>query len=259
MPSNVRRLNFRDHDWRNSILFLAGPALVTFIVALVFRFNPWPVPIPAQGQILQLIPVGFILGLGCIGVTLSPLVGLPGAPALADLARWRSVLIASLVPGFVFGATLFWLDATFGIASSAVANLGATWVNLPLPQSLGHFAAAAVLVECVYRLIPIPIFTWLVSRVGFRGRFESPTFWALAILTSLVEPVSQLGLKVGLISAALASLIVLTFAANLFEARHLRRHGWPAPILFRLSFYAVWHCFGPYLLSPSSILYPGQH
>ena len=36
MPSNVRRLNFRDHDWRNPILFLAGPALVTFVVALVF-------------------------------------------------------------------------------------------------------------------------------------------------------------------------------------------------------------------------------
>lgn len=53
--------------------------------------------------------------------------------------------------------------------------------------------------------------------------------------------------------------MMLTFAANLFEAYELRRHGWPAPILFRLAFYAGWHCFGPYALSPTSVLYPGVH
>ena len=188
-----------------------------------------------------------------------PSSGIAGGASIGRSGALAQCFDRVLGPGFVFGVALFWLDATFSIASGAVGNLGATWVNLPLPQSLGHFAAAAVLIECVYRLIPIPIFTWLVSRVGFGGRFESSTFWTLATLTSLIEPVSQLELKVGLISAPLASLMVLTFAANLFEARHLRRHGWPAPILFRLSFYAVWHCFGPYLLSPSSILYPGQH
>ncbi len=80
-----------------------------------------------------------------------------------------------------------------------------------------------------------------------------------ALLTSLIEPASQLALARPGMAAALTGLFILTFAANLFEAQEFRRHGWLAPILFGLAFYSVWHCFGPYLMSEQSILYPGPN
>jgi hypothetical protein len=84
-------------------------------------------------------------------------------------------------------------------------------------------------------------------------------FWTLALLSSLVEPASQLSLARPGAAAALTMLLVVTFAANLFEAIEFRRYGWAAPILFRRAFYAVWHCFGPYFVSTHSLLYPGSH
>jgi hypothetical protein len=60
-------------------------------------------------------------------------------------------------------------------------------------------------------------------------------------------------------AAALALLMAVMFVVNVFEAVELRRYGWPAPILFRMAFYGVWHCFGPYFVSAQSMLYPGPH
>jgi hypothetical protein len=100
---------------------------------------------------------------------------------------------------------------------------------------------------------------WLVGRVMLKGRAAGPLFWTLALLTSLIEPASNLALAQPGAAAALGMLLVVAFAANLFEAVEFRRYGWPAPILFRLAFYGVWHCAGPYLVSPHSLLYPGVH
>lgn len=245
--------------WRDVAWFLAGPALVTVAVAIGFQLSPWPVPIASQAQILQPVPVALILLAGCIGVSLSSRAGLPSAPSVTDAPAWRRLSVGAVGAGLVFGAALFGLDAAFNLTAGAVKALGATWVNLPLPVSLAHYAAAAVLVECFYRLIPIPVLGWLIGRVLLRGRAASAVFWTLAVLTSCLEPASLLALARSDALTALAGLLAVTFAANLFEAWELRRHGWPAPILFRLAFYAVWHCFGPYLLSPASVLYPGIH
>jgi hypothetical protein len=248
-----------DQRARDLLYFLIGPGLITVATAVAFHFGPWPVPVPSQGQIFQPLPVAVILALGAVGVVLAPRAGLPPAPSLADGERWREILLWSLAPGIGFGVALFGVDAVFGVTTGAARALGVTWINVALPTSLAHYAAAGVLLECVYRLIPIPILTWLVSGVIFRRRGQTQVFWSLAVLTSLLEPASQIGGATGAINGALITLMILTFAANLFEAAHLRRHGWPAPILFRIAFYGVWHCFGPYLLPPQSILYPGLH
>ena len=97
------------------------------------------------------------------------------------------------------------------------------------------------------------------GEAGRLRRRDGLVFWSLAFLTSLIEPASQLGLGKPGAEAGFLMLLAVTFAANVFEAIELRRFGWPAPILFRLAFYGVWHCFGPYLFPVHSILYPGPH
>lgn len=239
--------------------FLGGPALIAVGAATAFHLRPWPVPIASQAQVFQAPVVASILLAGAVGVALSSRMDLPSAPALRDGDAWGRIAVATAGAGALFGAALLVLDAAFGITAGAAKALGATWVNVALPASLAHYAAGGVLVECLYRLAPIPILGWLIGTVLLRKRANAAVFWSLAIITSLLEPAAQLALvRPGAIAAVMA-MMMLTFAANLFEASELRRFGWIAPILFRLAFYAVWHCFGPYLSPASSILYPGPH
>jgi hypothetical protein len=244
---------------RDILYFLAGPALVAAAAAAAFHFWPWPVPIAAQAQVFQPLVVAVILMAGCAGVGASSRFGLPSAPSLADGAAWGRVAVATAGSGALFGAALLGLDALFGLTAGAAKAMGVSWVNVALPASLAHYAAGGVLVECLYRLAPIPLLGWLIGTGLLKGRANVAVFWSLALVTSLIEPASQLALVRPGAMAAVAGMVVLTSAANLFEAIEFRRFGWPAPILFRLALYAVWHCFGPYLSSPSSALYPGPH
>lgn len=244
---------------RDALYFVLGPALVTLAAVAAFQAHPWPVPLPAQAQLLQPAPATVILLLGLVGAWLSHRAGLPSAPGLRDGAQWRRLLIVALGSGAAFGVALFGIDAATGLSVGAAKALGVSWINVPLPQSLAHYGAAGVLLECIYRIFPIPLLMWLIGRVMLKGRADGPVFWTLALLTSLIEPASNLALARPGAVAALAMLLVVAFAANLFEAVEFRRHGWPAPILFRLAFYGVWHCFGPYLVSTQSLLYPGAH
>jgi hypothetical protein len=244
---------------RDALYFIAGPALIALATAVAFTLHPWPVPVPSQGQLLQPAVTATILLAGLVGAWGSSRAGLPSAPAFSEAGRWRGLLGVTVGSGLVFGVALFGIDAASGLSAGAAKAFGITWINVPLPQSLAHYAAAAILLECVYRIVPFALFGWLVGRVVLRGRAEAAVFWTLAVLTSLIEPASQLGLARPDGVAVLAGLVAVTFLANLFEAIELRRYGWPAPILFRLAFYAVWHCFGPYFVSAHSVLYPGPH
>lgn len=244
---------------RDALYFIVGPSFVALAAAAAFKIDPWPVPIPSQAQLLDPVTVGVTLLFGLGGVLLSNRAGLPSAPSVRETAQWRRLLGVAVGSGLLFGIALFGYDSATGLTAQAAKALGASWINVPLPQSLAHYAAAAILLECIYRIVPITILGWLIGRIMLRGRADGWVFWILAVLTSLIEPASQLGLAHPGSVAALATLLVVTFAANIFEAIELRRYGWPAPVLFRLAFYGVWHCLGPYFVSSQSVLYPGPH
>ena len=136
-----------------------------------------------------------------------------------------------------------------GIFASLVIaeRLGIESIHIAFPASAYVYAAGAIAVECLYRLIPVSILYAIFARLILKGRSEGAVFWTLAFLSSLIEPLSQAplaGSEPGLIWA----LFGFIFLFNLSEAALWRRFGWPAPILSRLSFYAVWHVvFGPML------------
>jgi hypothetical protein len=244
---------------RDIIYFATGPVTLALITCGLFAFRPWAVPHESQSDVLRPVAVLVLLAMGLLGVALSSNAGYPSVPPLRDAAAWRGLLVPCVGGGIAFGAALLWVDAASQFSSGALAALGVTWVNVPLPASLLHYGAAAVLLECAYRIAPLAILGWLIGTVLLRGRGRPALFWVLAILTSCIEPASLLGLSRPGADGSLLALMVLAFAANVFEAVEMRRHGWAAPVLFRLAFYAVWHVFGPYLFAPSSVLYPGPH
>jgi hypothetical protein len=185
-------MQVRSSVWRRDpAYFIAGPALLTIVVSALFAVRPWPVPIPSQGALLQPVTVTVLLLAGLLGVILSSRAGYPSAPPASNGRAWGEILLAILLAVAGFGAALIGVGVATNFTSGAVKALGATWVNVPLPWSLLHYGAAAVLLGCAYRLLSLPSFGWLIGRL-LEGRSEVTVFAALAVLTSCIEPASML-------------------------------------------------------------------
>jgi hypothetical protein len=103
------------------------------------------------------------------------------------------------------------------------------------------FTAVPFLVEVLYRLLLIPVLLLLVSNLLLRGRGQAPVFWALAVLTSLLEPLSQSVDWRVLSGPVLFFYVGEMFALNLAQAAFFRKYGFLAAILVRVAFYLVWH------------------
>jgi hypothetical protein len=133
------------------------------------------------------------------------------------------------------------LDVATGYTARECADHHLARENIDLPWSLLIYPGGAVIVECVYRLFPLPLLQWLIDGVLRRRRATAPVFWSLAVLTSLLEPLSQdLDLaKYGWFVAVAG--FGIDFLLNLAQAAVLRRHGFTAAIALRIAFYAVWH------------------
>ena len=257
--------------WRDAACFAVGPGLLAILCAVLWRVGPWPVPVPAQAAIFNWTVLLPCLALGLVGVSLSSRVGCPSAPPLRETRRWALIVLWSGGLGLALGAEglgqslVPWMARQQDVlaAASGQPNIQ-TWVNVALPWSIPHYFAGAVILECVFRLAPIPILTWLITRLAFRRRWEAATFWAVAIFASSLEPLfyalGMLRAPLPLAAGAFAWVTMAeTWAINLVEAFGLRRWGWPAVICFRLGFYAAAHVFLPYALSPHSGLYPEPH
>jgi hypothetical protein len=139
-------------------------------------------------------------------------------------------LLAVLIEQFTHGTSFF------------KEQTGSAVFNAPFPGSLLLYPGGAVLVEVLYRLLPIPLLLWVISNVLLRGRAQTPVFWSLALLTSLIEPVSQdLGaFRAGAVMLAV-SQFVPDYAFNLTQAALFRRYGFLVAIAARVVDYLVWH------------------
>jgi hypothetical protein len=228
----------------NALLFALVPAGATVAIAVYVSANPPEFAHPSQAAALQLAALAPILVGGVIGVFVSISARMTADPLQG---AFGSMLLRSLASGAVFGAAALALDYYSGFSTRIAAQLGIASIHIAFPASAYVYAAGAVAVECLYRLITVSILYAIIARLILRGRGEAVVFWTLAVLSSLIEPLSQAPL-VGAELSLVWVLFAFIFAFNLVEAALWRRFGWPAPILSRLAFYAVWHVvFGPML------------
>jgi hypothetical protein len=107
----------------------------------------------------------------------------------------------------------------------------------PFPYSIFLYSAGAFEVEIYYRLIPITA-AMLLGRCLLNGKYAMQIFWAIAILTSLREPIEQLpSQNIWFIIYSFVS----GFAMNFFQAYYYKEAGFAAAISTRLGHYLVWH------------------
>jgi hypothetical protein len=179
--------------------------------------------------------------LGAVGLWFAHRTGFPAAwdPRVSTRQRFLYPALFGLGFGLLQVAVE---QVTHSIQFFLVAT-GLPAFNAPFPGSLLFYTGGAIIVEVIYRLLPIPLLLWLISNVILRGRAQEQVFWVLALLSSAIEPLSQdlVGLRAGLPLLAVAQQVVTHYAFNLTQAVMFRRYGVLAAIIVRVAMYLVWH------------------
>ena len=187
------------------------------------------------------LPAIALVGLaGLVGVWLSHRAGFPAAldPRISNRQRF---LYPALI-GLGLGLVLVVREQFTGGIGIFLEQTGLPAFNAPFPGSLLFYTGGAIIVEVIYRLLPIPLVLWLFLKVVRGQRAQNRAFWVLALLTSAIEPVSQ---ELGLLQAGLLVIFVVHFATgyafNFVQAAMFRRYGFLAALTVRWAVYLVWH------------------
>jgi hypothetical protein len=215
--------------------------LVVFLVAvrvLVDAFYPDAFNDPEQASFFAWPSLAIIAILGLVGVYFSHLTQFPAAWSMsAPVSRWLSPVAV----GILFGVGYVVLDQVTSFTVLNNAHHGVTTQFVGVVPAILIFSGGAIISEVVFRLFPIPLLLWIISRVILRKRWAEPVFWGLAILTSLLEPVSQFSFLLGSTAAVGIVVVFAGFAFNMVQAGFFRRYGFLTAITVRVAFYLIWH------------------
>ena len=219
--------------------YLVGVKLTLSLFPAIFRS-------PSQAAVFSwpLLPIWAATGL--LGVKLARRTGFPEAWGGRISNRQRFLVPALL--GLALGLLAVATELRTNWAGLAAAKYGLASIHIDFPASALVYPGGAVIVEVLYRLLPLPLLLWLISSLALRGRWQVQTFWALAVLLSLVEPLSQ-DLSLGEFgTGVMAAVFVQDYALNLSQAALFRRYGFLSAIALRVVFYLVWHvAYGNFL------------
>jgi hypothetical protein len=197
--------------------------------------------LPAQEMAFSWPVIGFLALAGGCSVWLGPKTGLPDLwdPSISP----RKWLLLPAAVGLGLGVINLTFAALTGSAQTMAEAVKVPSINVPFPESILFYSGGAIVVEALYRLILITLPLWLIANVILRKRGQAPVFWVLALLTSALEPVGLIDILAGYPYLMLV-MAVAGYGFNVFEAWLFWRHGFIAPLVFRLAFYLVWHIVG---------------
>ncbi len=202
-----------------------------------------PVPLP----VLALISAGAVLMLyGTLG-----LVGFYLARSLGFVELWdsrvtnRQRLLIPALGGVAVGILIIIGDMVF----SPINGIG-RFPHPPFPTSIVAAITAGIGEETMFRLFFICFWTWLVSKVILRGRFQTVVYWVVSVfyavafcfghLPSLMfmqgwTAVSQVP------AMLLVEVLLLNGIISLAAAYFLKKVGFLGPVGVHLWGDVVWH------------------
>lgn len=224
------------------LLLVAYLGLATFLVTVVF---PVQFVDRSQSGFFEAQAVIAIGVMGLIGVWLSMRTGFPNAwdAKISNKQRLFIPIIAGLLLGSLFLAT----DLITDMSRLQQEHLSIETTDVAFPASIFVYSAAAIFVEVVYRLLTIPLLLGLISIFVRSQGAREKVFWALAILTSMIEPLTNTSTSQYLTPFALAFVLIQAFVANFLQAAFFRKSGFLAAILLRVAFYIPFHVIGSFL------------
>jgi hypothetical protein len=202
---------------------------------LYFLTHPTDFPLEAQASAFEWRALLTLASCGLFGLAIAPYARFPD---MWDRAvKYRNRLLVPLIWGALYGLVTIVRD---------LPNPSAD--HLYYPASLPFYAFGAMFTEILLRLFGVTLITWLIGEIFLMGHLRSVAFWIANVVTSLYEPLPQLWedlqrveqpvqLPVTLVNWAFQPL----FLSNLLTGYLYRRFGFLTAVLFRLSFYAIWH------------------
>lgn len=240
----------------SSFVWLILVGYLVLVKTVILPLFP-PIAIDAVAAIFswQVILIFSLLGL--VGVWLADRTGF--MPALDPRVSNRQRYGIPLLVGGGIGALASLLDLVTKGTQFLAENMGVESFNTDYPLSLFVYTSGTVIVEALFRLFPFPVLLWLISYVILKKRWQEQTFWVLAILLSLLEPLFQLiGQMTPEVMANFGQFFVMLFLPFLLtnyplgiaQAYVFRRFGFLASFTLRMGYYIVWH------IVYGSLIYP---
>jgi hypothetical protein len=198
----------------------------------------WSIALASAGS--YLIIYG---GLGLIGLKLTQKLGFADLwdPAVSNRQRFITPALA----GVGIGVFFILVDIVFQ-----------TWPGLgplphpPFPTSIVASIAAAIGEEVIFRLFFISFWVWLVSAVLLKGRWQTPIFWIVAVVSALLFSFGHLPSLMFLYGfesfqavplALLVEMVILNGSLSLLAARYFRIYGFLAAVSIHFWVDVVWH------------------
>jgi hypothetical protein len=184
--------------------------------------------------------VAIVAVAGGVGVHLASRAGFPAG--WDERVGNRVRFVYPLALGAALGVVAIAIELTTGGIAFILNDMGRDRFNAPFPASILLYSGGAVVLEVIYRLLAIPAVLWIALRLGLPDRYRLTVFVVLALLSSLIEPLSQteVALEAGRFDLVY-SQFALTFAGNLAQAYFFLTGGFVAALSVRLGQYAVWH------------------
>jgi hypothetical protein len=224
------------------LLLVAYLGVTAYLVTVVFSIQYVDISQAGFFEHQGVIAIGVM---GLIGVWLSMHTGFPNAwdAKVTNRQRLGIPILAGLFLGSIFLAT----DVITGLSRLQREQLNIQSTDIAFPVSLVFYPAASIVAEVPYRLLTIPLLLGLVSIFVRSQRSRKRVFWVLAVLTSLIEPLTNNAAAQVLAPAALAFVAVQSFGTNFLQAAYFRKYGFVAAILVRAAFYIPFHIIGSFV------------
>jgi membrane protease YdiL (CAAX protease family) len=204
--------------------------------------------LPAPRWIIALASAGSYLiiygGLGLIGLKLAQKLGFADLwdPAVSNRQRFLIPALAGAAIGLLFILIDLLFQGWHGLGPLP---------HPPFPTSIVASIAAAIGEEVIFRLFFISFWVWLVSAaVLFKGRWQTPIFWIVAVVSALLFSFGHLPSLMFLYGfesfqavplALLVEMVVLNGSLSLLAARYFRIYGFLAAVSIHFWVDVVWH------------------
>ena len=240
----------------SSFVWLTLVGYLVLVKTVILPLFP-PIAIDAVATVLSWPVILIFSLLGLAGVWLADRTGF--MPALDPRVSNRQRYVVPLLVGAGIGTVASLLDLVTKGTQFLAENMGVESFNTDYPLSLFVYTSGTVIVEALFRLFPFPVLLWLISYVILKKRWQEQTFWVLAIVLSLLEPLFQLiGQMTPEVMANFGPFFVTLFLPVLLtnypmgvaQAYVFRRYGFLASFTLRMGYYIIWHIVYGSLIFP---------
>jgi hypothetical protein len=213
-----------------------GLLVATLIGAkLYFVSHPADFPLEAQASAFEWRLLLTLISCGLFGLLLAPYARFPDM--WDRTVQHRKRLLVPIVWGVLYGLVTVVRDLP-----------NPSGDHLYYPASLPFYAFGAVFLEILLRLFGVTLVTWLIGEVFLMGHLRNAAFWVANVVTSLYEPLPHVWEDLQRVEQPVQVPVTLVnwafhplFLSNLLTGYLYRRFGFLTAVLFRMSFYAVWH------------------